>query len=146
MSMPELGNGLPLGSVGFLGILIFFGGSCFIAALRVWPATLLKLMSFMPGGRRPKRPLTWNDGISVLLTVYSLTGFMFVAVLTSTKFALLVAAVVAVNVFSRFFLNAPTISGRKALTELRAFREFLSRADSDRLDHCERAGEVSPNA
>jgi hypothetical protein len=29
----------------------------------------------------------------------------------------------------------PTSAGRKALAELRAFREFLSRADADRLSH-----------
>lgn len=135
MSMTGLGSGLPLGSIAFLCILIFFGGSCFVAALRVWPATLLKLVSFMPGSRRPRRPLTWNDGISILLTVYAFVGFMFVAVLTSTKFAFVTAAAVAMNVFTRYLLNAPTSAGRKALAELRAFREFLSRADADRLDH-----------
>jgi hypothetical protein len=135
MSMPGLGNGLPLGSVGFLGILIFFGGSCFVAALRVWPATLLKLVSFIPGSSRPRQPLTWNDGISIFLTIYALAGFMFVAVLTSTKFACVAAAAVAMNVFSRYLLNAPTSTGRKAFAELGTFREFLSRADADRLDH-----------
>jgi hypothetical protein len=38
------------------------------------------------------------------------------------------------NVFSRYLLNAPTSAGRKALAELTSFREFLSRADADRLN------------
>ncbi len=135
ISMPKFGNGLQLGSIGFMGILIFFGGTCFIAALRVWPATMLKLTSFMPGTSRPKSPLTWNDGIPILLTIYALVGFMFLAVLSSTKFAFVAVAVVAINVFARYFLNAPTSSGRMVLTELRSFREFLSRTDADRLNH-----------
>jgi hypothetical protein len=135
ISMPKFGNGLQLGSIGFMGILIFFGGTCFIAALRVWPATLLKVISFMPGSSRPKSSITWNDGIAILLTVYALAGFMFLAALTSTKFAFVAAAVVPINVFGRYFLNAPTSSGRKVLAELRSFREFLSRTDADRLNH-----------
>jgi hypothetical protein len=135
ISMPEFGNNLQWGSIAFMCILIFFGGTCFIAALRVWPATLLKLRSFFPGSRRPKSPLTWNDGIPFLLTVYAFAGFMFLAVLASTRFALVAAGACAINVFARYFLNAPTSSGRKALAELQAFREFLSRADADRLDH-----------
>jgi amino acid permease len=120
----------------------FFGGSCFVAALRVWPATLSKLVSYMPGNRRPRFPLTWNDGISVLLTIYACVGLMFVAVLTSTKFAFVVAAAVAMNVFTRYLLNAPTSAGRKTLAELRAFREFLSRADTDRLNRENEPGQT----
>lgn len=142
ISMPKFGNGLQLGSIGFMGILILFGGTCFIAALRVWPATLLKLIPFMPGTSRPKSSLTWNDGIPILLTVYALAGFMFLAVLTSTKFAFVAAAVVAINVFARYFLNAPTSSGRKVLAELRSFREFLSRVDADRLNRENKPGKT----
>jgi Predicted membrane protein (DUF2207) C-terminal domain len=141
-AMPGFGNGLSLASIGFLIIVIFVGGSCFIAALRVWPGTLRKLTSFVPGSRYPRRPFNLNDAIPLFLTVTALFGFMFVAVLTSTKLAGLAAAALAMNVFSRHLLNAPTSAGRKALAELRAFREFLARTDAVRLDYQNEPGKT----
>jgi Predicted membrane protein (DUF2207) C-terminal domain len=143
--VPGLGNGLSLASVGFLVIMIFVGGSCFIAALRVWPGTLRKLASFLPGRRHPRRPLNLNDAIPVFLTVNALFSFMFAAVLTSTKLASLAALAIALNVFSRYLLNAPTRPGRKAIADLLAFREFLSRTDANRLEYQNKPGKT-PNA
>jgi hypothetical protein len=133
-AMPSLGNGMSLASIGFAGIFILIGSTCFIAALRVWPALLRKLSTFFPGSRRPRRPLNMNDSIPVFLTVTALFGFALLSVLTSTKVAGLLAAALAINVFSWHLMNAPTSGGRKALAELAAFREFLSRTDADRLD------------
>jgi Predicted membrane protein (DUF2207) len=83
-----------------------------------------------------------NDAIPILLTGTAMVGFMFLAVLTSTKFAGLAAAALALNVLSRYFLNAPTSAGRRTLAELWAFREFLSRADADRLNHQNQPGKT----
>jgi hypothetical protein len=134
LSAPNLGNGLSLASIGFMSIVIIVGASCFVAALRTWPTTLVKLASLVPGTRRPRRRLNLNDGIPILLTGPAMLGFAFLAVLTSTKFASLAASAIAMNVFSRYLLNAPTSAGRKTLAELCSFREFLFRADADRLD------------
>ena len=109
---------MSLPSIGFLVIGVVVGGSCFVSALRVWPVTLLKLASFVPRNPRPKRPLGVNDAIPLYLTGPALLGFVFLAVLTSTKFAVLAAAAITMNTFSRHLLNAPTRAGRKALVEL----------------------------
>ena len=138
-------NGTSLASLGYFSIWIFVGGSCFVAALRVWPATLRKLASLFPGTRHPKRALDLNDAIPVFLTVSAVVGFAFLGVLTSPQFAGLVASVIALNLASRRLLDAPTRAGRRVLPELRGFREFLSRADADRLDHENQPGK-SPNA
>jgi hypothetical protein len=133
-AFPKFGNGLPLASMGFLAVIIFVGGSCFVAALRVWPATLGKITSFIPGRRRPKRPFNLNDATPIFLTATASVGFMFLAVFTSTRLASLVAAALAMNLFSRYLMNAPTGAGRQVLAELEAYREFLCRTDAPRLD------------
>jgi hypothetical protein len=141
-AMPSLGNGMSLASLGFAGILILVGSTCFMAALRVWPALLRKLSTFLPGSRRARRPLNMNDAIPVFLTVTALFGFVLLSVLTSTKLAGLLAAALAINVISWHLMNAPTRGGRKALTELAAFREFLGRTDADRLDRQNEPGKT----
>lgn len=132
-SMPGLGKGLNIGSFAYAGLLIFIGGSCFVAALRVWPALLRKLATFMPGSRSAKRPLNLNDVIPLFLTMTASFGFILLAVLTSTKLAGFLAGALAVNVLSWHLMNAPTSAGRNALGELAAFREFLNRTEADRL-------------
>ncbi len=47
------------------------------------------------------------------------------------------------TVLFRHFLEAPTRAGREVLAELHGFREFLERADSDRLNR-ENQPEESP--
>jgi len=141
-AMPRFGNGMSLPSIGFLIVVIFVGGSCFVAALRVWPSTLRKVISLFPGSSHRRRPFNLNDAIPIFLTATALFGFMFAAILTSTRLAGLVAAALAMNVFTRHLLNAPTSAGRKTLSELRAFREFLSRTDADKLDHMNEPGKT----
>lgn len=142
LSMPRLGNGMSPASVGFLSIMIIAGGSCFVAALRAWPATLRKLFSFVPGDRRPSLPLGLNDAIPILLTGSALVGFGCLVVLTTAKFAGILTAAVAINALARPLLNAPTRAGRRVLTELQEFREFLSRTDTDRLTYQNKPGET----
>jgi hypothetical protein len=144
LSDPNPGNGMSLPSIGFLSILIIIGASCFVAALRAWPPTLTKLASLIPRTGRPRRPLNSNDAIPILLTGSAVIGFASLAVLTSTKFASLAASAIAMNVFSRYLLNAPTSAGRKVLADLFSFREFLSRVDADRLNR-ENAPGGTPN-
>jgi hypothetical protein len=139
-SMPGLGKGLSIGSIVFAGLLIFVGATSFVAALRVWPVLLRKLSTFLPGSRGAKRPLNLNDAIPLFLTGTASFGFVFLAVLTSTKLAWFLAAALAMNVFSWHLMNSPTSAGRKALAELAAFREFLSRTETDRLNRENRPG------
>lgn len=139
-SAPKLGDGMSLASIGFMTILIIVGASCFVAALRVWPVTLAKLASLLRGNRDTRRRFNLNDMTPLLLTGPALLGYVSLAVLTSTKFASLVASVIAMNVFSRYLLNAPTSAGRKVIAELSAFRDFLSRTDEDRINRENKPG------
>jgi hypothetical protein len=131
---PGFTNSFSAGSVAFLILVIIVGGSCFVAALRAWPNTLLKLRTYFPESRRQKRPLNLNDATPLFLTATALFGFIFLSILTSTQFAAITAAALAMNVFSRHLLNAPTSAGRAALLALWEFREFLVRADADRMN------------
>jgi hypothetical protein len=136
----HIGDGTRLASLAFLGIWILLGGSCLVAALRVWPATFRKLTSYLPWDDRPSRALDVNDAIPVFLSASALVGFIFLAVLSSTEFAGLLAALVAVNAIFRRALYTPTRAGRKVLEELEDFREFLARTDTDRLNRENEAG------
>jgi len=49
-------------------------------------------------------------------------------------------ALVLLNAIGRHALDAPTRAGRKVLTELKNFREFLSRTDAGRLNVENEAG------
>jgi hypothetical protein len=141
-SMPSLGNNLPPQSIAFLLVMIAVTGSCFVAALRIWPATLRKLASFLPAGIRPRRPFEINDGIPMLLTGSSFLGFGFLAIVTSNKFAALATAVLAMNVFTRHLLDSPTRAGRNLLAQLSGFRDFLSRVEADRMNRQNQPGET----
>jgi uncharacterized protein (TIGR04222 family) len=133
-AMSGLGKGMPLGSFAFAALLIFVGATSFVAALRIWPAFLRKLGTFLPGSRSARRPLNLNDAIPFFLTGTAAFGFVLLSVFTSTKLASLLGAAFAMNVFSWHFTNAPTSAGRRALAELVAYREFLSRTETDRLN------------
>lgn len=133
-STPDIGHGFSLGALIYSGLFVLLGGTTFVAALRVWPALLRKLAAFLPGSHRPKRRISVNDAVPIYLTVTALVGFVFLSILTSTKLALLAAGALAMNTFSWHLMNAPTAAGRKAVAELAAFREFLNRTASDRLD------------
>lgn len=132
----------PLASTAYLGFWILIGGSSLVAALRVWPVTLRKLISFQPGNKRPRRPLDLNDAIPVILMAPIFLGFSFLTYLTSLKFVLLAVALILMNFVFRRLLGAPTEAGRKVIAELENFKEFLSRADSDRLNRENQPGET----
>lgn len=139
-SLPLFENSPSLASLPYVGIFIVFGGICFVAALHVWPSTIRKLTSFLPGDARPSRPLDANDAIPLILTAAAFVGFGFLASMTSTRFALLLTAVVFLNTLFRHLLQAPTRAGRKVLAELADFREFLARVHADRLTRLNQSG------
>ncbi len=141
-SLPIIENGRSLISIAYFSIWIFVGCACLIAALRVWPATLRKLASFLPWRNLPIRPLNLNDAIPIYLTFSALMGFMFLAVLTSTGFAVLLISIVLLNSVFRHFLETPTRAGQRIVVELTEFREFLSRTDSDRLNRENQPGQT----
>ena len=132
-SLPIFDIASPWPSIAVTSLWILIGGSSLVAALRIWPATIRKLGSHLPGSRR-RRPLDLNDAIPVILLAPIFLGFSFLAYLTSLKFVLLAVALIIVNFIFRHSLEAPTSKGRKVLAELANFREFLSRADADRLN------------
>jgi len=141
-SLPILDSGAKLKSIAYLGIWIAMGGSSLVASLRIWPATIRKLLSFMPGSNRPTRPLDLNDAIPFILLAPILLGFSFLVYLTSLQFARLVIALVVLNYVFRHTLEAPTKAGRRVIGELKNFREFLSRADADRLNRENKPGQT----
>jgi hypothetical protein len=132
----------PLTSIAIMGLWILIGGSSLVAALRVWPATLRKLRSFLPGDKRPRRPLDLNDAVPVILIAPIFLGFSFLAYFTSLKFVLLAVALIVMNFVFRHLLEAPTDAGREVIAELENFKEFLSRADADRLNRENQPGET----
>jgi hypothetical protein len=138
----EVKEGVSWASVAYFGIWILLGGSCLVATLRVWPVTFRKLTSYLPWDNRPSRPLDVNDAIPVFLSASALAGLIFLAVLSSINFALLITALVLLNAVSRHALEAPTRAGRRVLTQLENFREFLSRTDSDRFNRENQPGKT----
>jgi hypothetical protein len=132
--LPIFEKGTPWASIAYLGIWIVIGVSSLVAALRVWPMTIRKLGSFLPGNNRPRRPLDMNDAIPVVLIGPIFLGFSFLAYLSSAKFVLLVVTLVVMISAFEHLLEAPTDAGREAIAELMDFREYLARADADRLN------------
>lgn len=112
---------------------IALGAECLTAALRLWPVTLRKILSRMPGVSQPPLPFKYGDANPVFLTTTAVTGFCLLAIETSANFAWLIAAIVIVGSVSRHLLEAPTKKGRQILLELRDFKEFLLRTGVDRL-------------
>lgn len=113
---------------------ILLGGFCFVAALRVWPATIRKLISWLPNIDRPRRPFTWEDMAPIYLTVSAAVGFGLLTYLSSRQFAAVLGAVLLVDTVFLHVLNAPTREGRKMIARLRNFREFLSRVEAGRFN------------
>ncbi len=139
-TVPDLVNKTSVLSLLYLGLWVVLGGSCLVAAVRVWPATLRKLISFLPFDEHPIRPPNLNDFVPVFLTATALMGFIVLASSTSTQFALLMTALVFLHAVARHLLEAPTATGHKLLAELGGFREFLSRADADRMSRENKPG------
>jgi hypothetical protein len=138
-ALPLQTSGLSLLSIYPL-VWIAVGGSCFVAALHAWPATLRRLSSFIPGVKGRRRPLSASDALPVFLSASALLGFGFLGSFTSPEFASLTAAVLLVCVVFRHALESPTSAGYRALVELKGFREFLSRAEADQLNRVNRPG------
>ena len=132
-SLPIFDIASPWPQIAFMSLWILMAGSSLVAALRIWPTTIRKLGSYLPGSGR-RHPLDLNDAIPIVLIAPIFLGFSFLAYLTSLKFVVLAVALIIVNFIFRHSLEAPTSEGRKILAELANFREFLSRADADRLN------------
>jgi hypothetical protein len=116
------------------GLWIVLGGFCLVAAVRAWPATLRKLATFLPGSRRPVCPPDLTDLTPLFLTTTAALAFGYLAFLSSPQFAVLVTSAVILGASTRNLLESRTRAGRRMLAELSDFREFLARADADRLN------------
>ena len=140
---PEHANSL-LG-IAYFSFWIVLGLTALVGALHTWPITLGKLASYLPGRGVPHRPLNLSDGVPFYMTAAAAFGFAMLSYWTAPLFAGTIAAAVVMTVLFRHFLEAPTRAGREVLAELHGFREFLERADSDRLNrenHPEETPEV----
>jgi hypothetical protein len=126
--------------IAYLGAMCVLCGACFVAALRAWPATLRKLFSFLPATRRPALPLNITDVIPLCLSISALVGFGLLASATSNQLAVVVSVVLLLAEIFRHVFEAPTIAGRQAIEKLRGFREFLARAEADRMNRENRPG------
>jgi hypothetical protein len=109
------------------------GGFCLFGALGAWVATLRRLATHLPNNKGPARPLGWTDLFPVLLTIGAVVAFGLLAALTSVRYAAFVLGCALLASTFNHLLKAPTAKGRKLLRELTGFREFLIRAESDRL-------------
>ncbi|MGB8655400.1 MAG: hypothetical protein WCD23_12850, partial [Candidatus Acidiferrales bacterium] len=101
------------------------GAFSLLAALRVWPVTIRRLISHLPGPH-PARPLSGGDLIPLYLTGAAILGFGLLASLASPEFVRLLVAILILDSFGQKLLSAPTKAGRKLIAQLEGFREFLS--------------------
>jgi hypothetical protein len=130
---------LSIGPLLYSCVWVALGAVCLIAALRLWPVTLRKIMSRLPGVTRPRPRFKYGDANPVFLTISALFGFGLLASQTSANFASLIAVIVVISSTSRPLLEVPTRKGREVLSELRDFREFLMRTEADRLSRKDHA-------
>ncbi len=112
-SLPIHVKGKQLPGILYLCILGVLCGTCFISALRVWPATFRKLISRLPGVTRPARPFNICDMVPLVLSTSALIGFGLLASSTSNRVALLVSAVLFMDVIFHHFCEAPTAGGAR---------------------------------
>jgi hypothetical protein len=90
--------------------------------------------------RRPRHPLSWIDLNPLWLTATAALAFGFLASTSSPRFASFVVACTLLALTFRNSLRAPTAHGRRLIHGLTGFREFLARAESDRLDRANEVG------
>lgn len=133
--------GTPLASLLYLCIWIVLGAVCLVAALRLWPATLRKVISRLPGINRPRVRFKYSDAIPIFLTMSACLGFGLLAAETSAIFACLIGMIIIIGSISRHLLEVPTREGRMVLAELRDFKEFLMRTEADRLSRAAQSQE-----
>ena len=108
-------------------------------SFRVWPATFKRIATWVPD-RGPRHPLSWIDLFPVWLSATAALAFGFLASTSSPRFA---AFVVACELCRHLqFQNGPTANGSRStlIRDLTGFREFLSRAERDRLDRRTKLG------
>ncbi len=133
------GNFMPHANRGTL-ILLTLGFASFIVAVRTLPGTLQKIATRLPGTTSPRRPWSSVDSMNFTLLAASVVGIGLLAMLSTTSTALLVAAFMAVNAVFFHTLQGPTASGRKMITQLTEYKEFLAKVDADaisRMNSCE---------
>lgn len=126
-------TGAPIASLIYLSIWVLLGVVCLIAALRVWPATLRKIISRLPGVNQPRVRFKYSDANPIFLTMSACAGFGLLAAETSATFGALVGMTVVIVWIARQLLDVPTRKGRRVLAELRDFKEFLMRTEADKL-------------
>jgi hypothetical protein len=91
------------------------------------------LATHLPSSKGPARPLGWTDLFPVWLTAGAIIAFGLLAALATLRYAVFVLACALLASTFNHLLKAPTAKGRKVLRELTGFREFLVRAETDRL-------------
>lgn len=116
-----------------LALFVIVGGFCLFGAISAWVATLRRVATHLPNNKGPVRPLGWTDLFPVLLTIGAIVAFGLLAALTTLRYAAFVLACALLASTFNHLLKAPTAKGRKLLRELIGFREFLVRAETDRL-------------
>ena len=121
------------GEGGEWAFIALIGGFCLFGALGAWVATLRRLATHLPSSKGPARPLGWTDLFPVWLTAGAIIAFGLLAALATLRYAAFVLACALLASTFNHLLKAPTAKGRKVLRELTGFREFLVRAETDRL-------------
>jgi Predicted membrane protein (DUF2207) C-terminal domain len=133
LALPGIAAKISAWSIAYCAVWAAVGASCLVSAIRVWPNTLRKIALLLSFNRGRTGPLNLNDAAPIFLTATAAMGFAFLAITSSVQFAILTAALVLVLAVARRALEAPTAYGRKVIVQLSGFREFLLRADADRL-------------
>jgi hypothetical protein len=131
------------GTFAMLAFTTGLGGFCLFGALRAWSATFRRVATYLPNSKGPKRPLGWNDMFPVWLSAGAIVPFGLLAVVISVRFAVFVVASALVAVGFRNILKAPTSTGRKLMSDLLGFRNFLERAEGDQMTQENESG-VTP--
>jgi hypothetical protein len=129
-----------LGSIAYASVWSVLGGYSLIAALRAWPATFRRIATLFPMRKGPRHPLSWIDLQPLWLTATATLAFGFLAAMSSPRFAAFVVACTLLAFTFGSVLKAPTAEGRRLVCDLKGFREFLARAESDRLDRANEVG------
>lgn len=133
LALPGIGARISPRSIVYCAVWATIGASCLVSAIRIWPNTLRKIASLLSLNRDRTGPLNLNDATPIFLTATAATGFALLAITSSVQFAIITAALVLILALARRALEAPTAYGRKVIAQLSGFREFLLRADADRL-------------
>jgi Predicted membrane protein (DUF2207) len=140
LSLSLATNLTALGSIVYVSIWCALGGLSLVAAVRAWPSTFKRIATWIPMTRGPRHPLSWIDMNPLWLTATAALAFGFLATTTSLRFAVFVVACTLLPLAFRNGLKAPTVQGRRLIRNLTGFREFLARAESDRLDRANEVG------